>query len=280
MNRAHFSVMPRNAHQPVTGLARPAYRIHPFQHLAALRIKQFVGRALGIALIRVDDVPVAVVRQPHGGIGDVADGENHGIHIQISGVLRGFAGDVAVALGENVFRHRQPVNSSTGIAVNSLGRAEEAEAQSRLALRMLRCRRSQHRESLLRELADVLPHGGKLRLDAAELFVEGLAVKKFFNVVKLFFVELGFKRPAPRDHHDLLCRFLWRVDQQPARNVHHHVAHAHNRHAPARGKIVRGKRRQEIIAVNKILGSVDAPDRLSRKPQFLGSLRADGKNNG
>src|SRR5262249_35769853 len=57
-------------------------------------------------------------------------------------------------------------------------------------------------------------------------------------------------------------------------------AHADNRNPLARGKIMRGERRQEIVAVNKILGGVNAPGGFPGQAQLLGALRTHGKHNG
>ncbi len=97
-------------------------------------------------MIRINHVTVAVVRQPYRGICHVTDGENHSVNIQISVLLRGFATDTAVTLKEDVFRYVEPVNTSAGIGVDGLRRAEKAKAQTRLALRMFGCRCCQHGE--------------------------------------------------------------------------------------------------------------------------------------
>ena len=127
-------------------------------------------------------------------------------------------------------------------------------------------------------LLDVLAHGGKLRLDAAQLLVKGLAVQEFLNVIEFFFVEFGFKRAAARHHDHFFGGLLRRINQEPARDIHHHVAHADDRHALARGKITRGKRRQQVVAVNEVLGRINAPDLFAGQPQFLCPLRAHGKD--
>src|ERR1041385_6899818 len=95
--------------------------------------------------------------------------------------------------------------------------AQKAEVQTRLACWMLRRRCGQHRKSFFRQLACVLAHGRKLRLDATQLFLERLTVKKFLNVVEFLLVELGFKWAAARHHNYLFRRLLWRIDHQPDR---------------------------------------------------------------
>ena len=153
--------------------------------------------------------------------------------------------------------------------MDGLRRTQEAETQTSFAFRMFRGGCRQHRESFLGQLADVLANGGELRLDAAQLFVKGLTVQEFLNVVKFFFIELGFKGPAPRHHHDFFGGLYGRIDQEPARNIHHNVAHADDGYPLAGGKITRGKWRQQVIAVNKILGGINSGDLFAGKPSFF-----------
>ena len=129
MDCSHLRVVPRDPHQAVAGFARPADNISALDEFSAYRIKHFVGCPLGIGRIRINGVTISTQRQAQLGIDHVADGEDHGVHIQIGGFVGGFGGDVSIPLCQNVFRHREPADASLGILMDGLGRTEEAEEQ-------------------------------------------------------------------------------------------------------------------------------------------------------
>ena len=97
--------------------------------------------------------------------------------------------------------------------MDGLRRTQETKTQTGFAFGMLCGGCCQHRKRFLRQLADVLADGGKLRLNAAQFLVKCFAVEEFLNVVEFFLVELSFKRPAPRHYHDFFGGLHRRIDQ-------------------------------------------------------------------
>src|SRR5450432_37938 len=270
--------MAGDAHQTVTGFAGPAHGVHAFQNLVVVRIIKLVSSALRIDLVRVRDVGVTTIRQTNGRISHITDGEDHGIDVDVSDLVRGLAGNGAITFSKNVFRYAQALNSSGCVRMNGLGRAEETEAEPRTC-NLLR-RRGQDRESLVSKLAYVLPDGVEFGLNPAKLVIKSSAVKELLDMIKFLLIKFGFEWATP-SHNDYLFRRLhWRIQQQPARDVHHNIAHADDGNALSGGEIVRRIRRQQVVVIDEILGCVNAAGGFTGQAQLLGTLRAHRENDG
>ncbi len=100
------------------------------------------------------------------------------------------------------------------------------------------------------------------------------------DVLDFFFVELGFEGAAARDDRKFLGLEVGTVLQHPARDVHHHVAHADNGDALAGGEILAGKRRKLVVKENEILRRIDALGIFAGKSKLLGALSAVGEDDG
>src|SRR5947209_2961181 len=119
--------MARDAYQPFAGLARPTYNVGPFKDLSALRVEDFIARLLWIIGIRAGDISGVVVRKSQGRIGNVTNGKDHGVHIQVSSFVSGFRSHIAVAVYQDVFGHTQSADASRAIRVDGLRRTQEAK---------------------------------------------------------------------------------------------------------------------------------------------------------
>src|SRR5258708_1017010 len=118
---AHLRVMPGDADQAFAGFAGPTYYVGTFYKFSALGIKNLVGGALGIGRIGIDRVAVSSQWQPDSRVYHVADGEDHGVHIQVGRLVGGLGGDVSLPLRQDIFRDGEPVDAACGVLMDGLG---------------------------------------------------------------------------------------------------------------------------------------------------------------
>ena len=136
--------------------------------------------------------------------------------------------------------------------MDRLRRREEAELQ-RWPHRIL-VRLRQHREAHLGHLGDVMPDSGDALLHALELSLKIATVEVHLDVVEFFLVEFRLVRATPRDDGHFLGLAIRVVLEHPASDVHGHVAHTDDGNALARGEVLAGKGRQDIVVKNVVLG--------------------------
>src|SRR5215813_1972780 len=99
----------------------PSWRAMPTSPSLALRIENFVRRLVGIVGVGVTHICIFVVRKAQGWIGDVADGEDHGVNFDVSGLVSGFGGNIIIPLDQDIFRNREPGNATARIGMDCLG---------------------------------------------------------------------------------------------------------------------------------------------------------------
>ncbi len=126
--------------------------------------------------------------------------------------------------------------------------------------------------SAAQQLVRVLARRHQPGPDALDLLAVERVVEGILDVLELAVVVGLLERAAPRDRDDLVAvREVGAV----VRDVHHHVADAHDGHAAAHREGPLAEGRQAVVVIDEVLGVVDARQPLALDAQVLGALRAD-----
>src|SRR5215471_15236467 len=207
----------------------------------------------------------------------VSDCEDQGVDVKVFACSRRPTSDLAVFAGQLIVGHRELGDAPLRTWMNCCGRAEEAEPQARrdegLVWKFL-----QGGEGFVSNFANVLSDYRDAILHALEFLSECLAVEVLMNMSEFLVVKLGLERTTPRDHHNLVRPGVRAVEHEPARNIHHYVAHADDGDPLANGEILCRKWWQQVVVINIVFRGIDAGGIFSWHAQLLRPLRAHGED--
>src|SRR5262245_25200982 len=273
-----LAVLFGSADHAVRRLTRPADDEQPGADLSGLRVEDLISLVAGIigVGVRVLEIFRARAWQTERFVYAVADGEDHGVALDVV--------KLACALGRERFatfhefgvlyaqRAQFPV-----FVTNDFSRgAQESEEHPRRAFALLRFRVDVLGQVLV-ILLEVFADDFQLRADALKLLAQRGRVNVGGDGLN-FDVGVGaLGGAAPRDRNHLFDLLLM---YQPMSHVHHHVAHADDRHALADIEIAPPEFGQSVEVIDQVFGVVDALNRVARNAEGFRALRAAGHDDG